>query len=56
VNGLVFIIGLFLYLSSDLFKYLTIGIRALSLAKEEKKKNLLFFFQIFPREKKGGAL
>jgi hypothetical protein len=48
---LVDIVGLFLDLSSDLFMYLTIGIRALSLAKEGN--NFCLFLQIFSREKRG---
>jgi hypothetical protein len=41
---LVDIVGLFLYFFLYLFKYLTIGIRALSLAKEGK--NIFLFLQI----------
>jgi hypothetical protein len=55
VNGLWFILGLIEVYLHIWYRYLTIGIRALSLAKEGKK--FLLFLQKFSREKKeGGAL
>jgi hypothetical protein len=44
VNGLVFIIGLLLKYICRLFKYLTIGIKEISLAKEGR--NFCLFLQI----------
>jgi hypothetical protein len=55
VNGLWFILGLIEVYFQIWYRYLTIGIRALSLAKEGK--NFLLFLQNFSREEKeGGAL
>ena len=50
VNGLWFILGITEVYLQIWYRYLTIGIRALSLAKEGN--NFLLFLQNFSREKK----